>query len=139
MTVRELDKGIAETVSTFTDPLVVFNVGWADTIPKWLKDQIILERLIENMRLARGEKPTGTDAEATAYLYTASLCFPPSQEWAKIYFYVAGREMRKAKQGVELPEDIKVEKLTDYELQKLEQLKAWIYDQRGKARKERQR
>jgi hypothetical protein len=39
----------------------------------------------------------------------------------------------------EIPADIKVELLSDYQMQRLKELKDWIYERRLKARKERQR
>ena len=59
--------------------------GWGDTLPKWIKDRIVLETLLENVKGLHGEQPTGSDAEAMAYLYTASLTAPISTEWANIY------------------------------------------------------
>ena len=44
-----------------------------DSLPKWLKNAIVMERLIENMKETRDKQSTGTDAEAYAYLNTASL------------------------------------------------------------------
>jgi hypothetical protein len=82
---------ISDLVGTFTDPIIVYPGGWGDTLPDWIRTQITLERLIENMKEAYGEQPTGTDAEATAYLYTASLTAPMSDDWTKIYLHVAGK------------------------------------------------
>jgi hypothetical protein len=36
---------------------------WGNSLPEWLKNAIVLERLTENMKSAKGEQPTGTDAE----------------------------------------------------------------------------
>jgi hypothetical protein len=38
---------------------------------------------------------------------------------------------------VEIPEDIKVETLNEYQMSLLRDLKRWLYDQRLKARRER--
>ena len=75
-TQRQMEKGISDLVGVFTDPIIVFPGGWGDTLPKWLKNAIALERLEMNMRALKGELPTGTDAEACAYLYTAALTQP---------------------------------------------------------------
>ncbi|GAJ18593.1 unnamed protein product, partial [marine sediment metagenome] len=40
--------------------------------PEWLKTAITLERLVMNMKALKGELPTGTDAEACAYMMTAA-------------------------------------------------------------------
>ena len=41
------------------------------------------------MKTTKGEQPTGTDAEACAYLNTASLTAPMDNDWSQIYLYVA--------------------------------------------------
>ena len=138
--VKTTDSMISDLVGTFTDPIIVFPRGWGDTLPEWIKTQITLERLIENMNEPQqvGE-PTGTDAEATAYLYTASLTAPMSEDWTKIYLYVAGKTYARANRGGEVPEDIKVESLNEGQLADLNCLKEWIYSQRTRARQERER
>jgi len=34
-----------DLVGVFTNPLIVFPGGWGDTLPEWLKNAIIPERL----------------------------------------------------------------------------------------------
>lgn len=132
-----LEQGISDIVGAFTDPILVFPGGWGDTLPDWIKTQITLERLAMNMKALKGEKMTATDAEATAYLYTASLTAPFDESWTKIYLYVAGKEFT-TKAGNPVPEDIKVDKLTDYQAEQLRELKEWIYRQRIKVRKQKE-
>jgi len=139
---REAEKGISEIVGAMCDPIIVFPGGWGDTLPDWLKTAITLERLIENMKVIKGEEMTGTDAEACAYLYTASLTQPLDHDWAQIYLYVAGKvyeKHRTKESGGTMPEDIRVDQLSDYQMQHLDRLKAWIYQQRVKVRQERDR
>jgi hypothetical protein len=136
------DKWISELAGVFCDPILAMPGGWGDTIPDWLKQAITMERLIENIKGARGEELTGTDAEACAYLYTASLEAPMSSDWTNIYLYIAGKvyeKWRTPNSGVTMPEDIKVEKLSDYEMGELNRLKRWLYEQRVKVRNERDR
>lgn len=78
------------------------------------------------------------DAEVCAYLFTASLTFPPSSDWTQIYLYIAGKAMNQWKK-TEMPKDIKVEDISSYQMDKLNHLKHWIYDTRVKARKEKAR
>ncbi len=68
-----MEKGISDVVGCLTDPIIVFPGGWGDTLPDWLKTAITLERMMGNMKALKGEEPTGTDAEACAYLMTLSL------------------------------------------------------------------
>ena len=139
---KTMEKGISDIVGVFTDPILVFPGGWGDTLPDWLKSTITLERLVMNMRELKGELPTGTDAEACAYLMTASLTFPFDHEWTKIYLYIAGKtytRWRTKESGVEMPEDIRVESLNDEQMRDLDRLKAWIYEKRKTARLDRDR
>jgi hypothetical protein len=141
-TEKQLDKGISDIVGVFTDPMLVFPGGWGDSLPDWLKGAITMERLIENMKALKGEPMIGTDAEACAYLMTVSLTQPMDSDWSDIYLYVAGKvyeKHRTKESGVAMPEDIRVDHLSDYQMQHLNQLKDWIYRQRVKVRQERER
>ena len=135
---KQLDQQIDDLVGTFTDPIIVSPGGWGDTLPDWIKSQITMERLLENMKASKGEKPTATDAEACAYLYTASLEAPMGSDWTQIYLYIAGKVVSRGR-SAEIPDDIKVDSLTDYQRGLLRDLKSWIYDRRLKYRKEKQR
>jgi len=139
---KTVEKGISEIVGVFCDPIIVMPGGWGDTLPEWIKTAITLERLIENMQALKGEELTGTDAEACAYLYTASLTAPMSHDWAKIYLYIATKVMEKRTSGSSgkiMPDDIRVEKLNDGQMRDLNRLKAWIYQKRCQVRLDRER
>ena len=136
---KTTENWIGEVVGVFTDPIIVCPGGWGDTLPDWIKTAITLERLIENVKATRGETPTGTDAEATAYLYTASLTTPMGGDWTNIYLYVAGKTYTRANRGRELPEDIRVESLNEEQMRELARLKAWLHRQRTTAREDRER
>ncbi len=137
-TPKTVEKGISEIVGVFTDPILVFPGGWGDTLPEWLKNAITLERLEMNMRALKGEEMTGTDAEACAYLYTASLTAPMDSDWSQIYLYVASKTYARNKDK-QVPEDIRVELLNDYQMSELNRLKAWLYRQRTRVRQESER
>jgi len=136
---KTTDSMISDLVGTFTDLIIVYPGGWGDTLPDWIKTQITLERLIGNMKEAHGEQHTSTDAEATAYLYTASLTAPMSDDWTKIYLHVVGKTYARANSGREIPEDIKVESLSEEQTRDLNRLKEWLYRQRTRASQERER
>ncbi len=136
---KTTDGCIDETVGAHFDPNIVMPGGWGNDLPDWVNPRITVERLLENMKaLHTGEEMTATDAEACAYLYTASLTAPISSDWAQVYLYVAGKEITQERK-TEMPEDIRVEKLTDYQARMLADLKHWIYEARVKVRKERAR
>jgi len=88
------------------------------------------------MKALKGKKMTGTDAEACAYLYTAGLTAPMDSDWTQIYLYIAGKTYRRHKQG-NLPEDIAVDSINDYQMAELNRLKEWLYRKRTDARLER--
>ena len=129
-------KWIDDLVGTFADPIIVYPSGWEDTIPQKLKQAVTIERLIENIKMSKGERPTATDAECCIYLYTVCMAQPLSHEWAQIYFYLGTREMEKDGTST-MPADIRVTSLSRDEERYLNDLRNWIYDRRMKARGER--
>jgi len=129
---------IDDLVGTLTDPIIVCPGGWGDSLPEWLKNAITLERLTENMKTTKGELSTGTDAEACAYLNTASLTMPMDYDWSQIYLYVAGKTYTRWYKS-EMPDDIRIESLTDQQTDDLNRLKEWLYRQRTTARQETER
>ena len=131
-----IEKGISEIVGVFTDPIIVMPGGWGDTLPEWIKTAITLERMMGNMRALKGEEPTGTNAEACAYLMTVSLTQPIDSDWTQIYLYIAGQTYKRWNKG-EMPTDIAVDSISDYQMGELNRLKAWLYRQRMKARMEK--
>lgn len=135
---KTVEKGISDILGCLTDPIIVFPGGWGDSIPEWLKTAITLERMIGNMKALNGQEPTGTDAEACAYLMTVSLSQPMDSDWTQIYLYVAGQTYKRWKKG-EIPADIVVESISDYHVRELDRLKAWLYKRRVRARIEQNR
>ena len=134
-TERKTEGWIDDIVGALFDPIIVMPGGWGDDLPEWLRTRVALERLAENIvALREGRELTATDAEAACYLFTASLTAPMDSDWTQIYLYVAGGEMKD-----KMPEDIKVESLTESQWRDLKHLKDWIYQQRVKHRKEKQR
>jgi len=84
------------------------------------------------MKAAKGEQATGTDAEACAYLNTASLTAPMDHDWSQIYLYVAGKTCSRWNKN-EMPADIGVESLNNEQKADLNRLKQWLYCQRTMA------
>jgi hypothetical protein len=126
---------IDDLVGNLTDPIIVYPGGWGDSLPEWLKNTITMERLTENMKTTKGEQPTGTDAEVCAYLNTASLTVPMDNDWSQIYLYVAGKTYARWRKG-EMPDDIRVESLTDQQTADLNRLREWLYRRRTTARQD---
>ena len=132
---REMENGINEIVGTFADPIIVMPGGWGETLPPWLKEAITLERLMANMEGLRSGTMTATDAETCAYLYTASLEAPMDHDWSQIYLYIAGKTYARHN-GSQVPDDIQVESLNNYQMTELNRLKSWIYRKRAQVRQE---
>jgi hypothetical protein len=59
-------------------------------------------------------------------------------DWTQIYLYVAGQTYKRWGKG-EMPADIAVESISDYQMQELSRLKAWLYGRRIRARVEKDR
>ncbi len=137
-TEKKPERWISDIVGALTDPIIVMPGGWGDSLPDWIKPAITIERFIENIKHSRGEEPTGTDAEAMAYLFTASLEAPMGHDWSQIYLYIASKTMQRHKK-VEIPEDIRVESINRNQQEDLERLKRWIYNTRCRVRQERDR
>jgi len=138
-TEKQIERGISDVVGCLTDPIIVFPGGWGDTLPDWLKTAITLERMIGNMKELKSEvEQTGTDAEACAYLMTVSLTQPMDSDWTQIYLYVASQTYKRWEKG-EMPADIAVDSISDYQVQELNRLKSWLYERRIRARMEKDR
>ncbi len=135
---KSVDSMIGDLVGTLTDPIIVYPGGWGDSLPEWLKNAITLERLVENMKETKGEQPTGTDAEACAYLNTASLTVPMDGDWSQIYLYVAGKTYSRWQKN-KMPDDIRVDSLNNEQLEDLNRLKEWLHSRRTTARQEVER
>ena len=139
MNTPTFEKGISDIVGVFTDPILVFPGGWGEDLPEWLKTAITLERLAMNMRALKGEEMTGTDAEACAYLWTAALTQPIDHDWTQIYLYIAGKTYSRWNNKNQVPEDIRVESITDDQTRDLNRLKEWLYHKRTTVRLDRER
>jgi len=95
-----------------------------------------------NMKAHTGEEMTGTNAEACAYLFTASLTQPIGGDWTDIYLYVANQvysRYRSKESGAQMPADILIESLQDHQEQDLRRLKDWLYQKRVQARQDKDR
>lgn len=113
---------------------IVYDNQWGETTPKWLVDQIVADRQLEALARNMGQKTDkASDAEACAYLYSASLGKPISNEYVSIYMYLCKKLM--ARKGGTLPEDLPVpDALSERQEELLDDLKHKIWRKRGPAR-----
>jgi len=135
---KQVDRWISNLVGALTDPIIVWPGPWRDDIPENIKQQIPLERLIMNMKFEHEGKgvPVG-DCEALLYMFPRTMEEPMGYEWTHIYSYCFTKAMEFMK--IEVPADLRVDKLSDYDMRQLDDLKRFIWDKRVKARKERAR
>ena len=56
-------------------------------------------------------------------------------DWSQIYLYVAGKTYTRWSKS-EMPDDIRVDSLTDEQIADLKRLKDWLYRRRTTARQE---
>ena len=59
-------------------------------------------------------------------------------DWSQIYLYVASKTYARNKDK-QVPEDIRVESLNDYQMSELNKLKEWLYRKRTQVRVEGER
>lgn len=110
-----------DVMAAMTDPVIIYGL-WGDAVPQWLKKQIRIDRL----RLLEAKiREIGTDSEALAYICTGSLSFPLNHDWATIYQYLLTKIFSFL--GKEVPDDLKVEKISSFQESLLSDLKHWIY------------
>ncbi|MEE9199153.1 MAG: hypothetical protein V3U26_05090 [Dehalococcoidia bacterium] len=128
---------IEEMVGALCDPLIVFPAGgWEETLPEPLKKRLPLDRLIHNMMCHQGKArwDEACDLEAVLYMYPRTMQGPLSEQWTRIYLYLGSKVM-----GEKIPEGIRQESLSDYDMEQLRGLKRWIQKQKVKARRDRKR
>ncbi|MBN1190429.1 MAG: hypothetical protein JXA46_11800 [Dehalococcoidales bacterium] len=134
---KQVNGWIDDLVGALTDPIICWPSPWSADIPENIKKQIPLERLIMNMKVSKeGGVPVG-DCEALIYMYPRSLEAPMGYEWTHIYSYCFTKAMIFMK--VDVPPDIRVDSLSDYDMRQLDDLKRFIYDKRVQNRKEKAR
>jgi len=129
--------------SAFERPVVYDTMGraWVDTLPAWIRGEILLERLVQVMK---GEEGKATDAEIVAHLYTASMSRPLGGDWTRIYCSLVCQLMRRCKKASnidQIEKELDVRPLHDYEQQLLNDLKRdlWNAGMRASEQKRRER
>lgn len=127
---KQLESMIAEIIGIFKDPIILYPGGWEDTLPPTLWEMIRLERFVQQMK-AKGKKiEESTDAEALAYIYSASLVAPMGSEWTNIYLWLGKDLLPKTD-----PPEMAPKPLKPHEMKMLEDLKRWIYRKKTSGRK----
>jgi hypothetical protein len=123
-----LDYAISGMAHAVGGPIIVHNVGWGKTLPDWIRKDLSLNRLTQQMLIRAGKEKPGmaTDLEVTAFLYTASLEAPLTHEWTNIYLWVACQAMKAAGKpttGVTPPESLSTD-----ERRLLDDFRRWLWN-----------
>ena len=108
--------------------------------PPWEPPEGILNDI--RKELQNPNRKTASDAEVAAYLSSASLANPPSEQWTRIYMYVTrnylkSKGWKKFKGGMEFLDDYKTLRSDDE--RELKRLREWIFEEQRKDLAERQK
>ena len=111
-------------------PIIVANTNWGlpENIIRYVKEERMVNGLIDMCNPLSPEESVGY-AEVVAYLMPAAQQSPLKSDVTEIYLYCVTKLMQRHK--IEVPKDITIEKLSDYQMQRLDELKRWIYKSRG--------
>lgn len=116
------------------NPIVLANTEWPP--PDWLLNEVKAEREVISLCAMmkpdqfKSEADYVGDAECLAYMMPATMVAPMDHDYAEIYLYLATRVMKAAKK-VDVPEDIRVEELSEYRMGLLRDLKSKIFRRRN--------
>ncbi len=111
-------------------PIMVANTEWdlPENIIKYVKEERMVNGLIDMINPLSPEESVGY-AECVAYLMPETQRRVLSSRVTKIYLYCVTQLMKRHK--VEVPKEIAINELTDFEMRELNQFKKWIYNSRG--------
>jgi len=115
-----------------TTPIVYHPGGWEDTLPEWLRQRVLEERI---EMVANGGWDKATDAEVTCYLYTAALVQPLGSDWTEITLFQAAKQMPQLRNALPATPT----ELSDYQLHQLSDLKRNIRDSQKRRRKSKRK
>lgn len=116
------------------NPIVLANTEWMP--PDWLLQAVKAERMVISLcAMAKPDKFKKNadyvgDTECLAYLMPATLAAPLDSDNTQIYLYLSTKVMKSVK-SIDVPKDIKVTELSDYQMELLKKLKSWIFDKRN--------
>ena len=115
-------------------PIIVANTQWPlpESLIKDVESERMVNSLIElgNPNILSPEESVGY-AECVAYLNPATNQAPLRSDVIEIYLYCFTQLMKRKKMYDAIPKECIVEKLSDYQMNKLNEFKRWIYKSRG--------
>jgi len=113
-----------------TTPIIVANTEWdlPENIIKYVEEERMINGLIDMIKPLSPEKSIGY-AECVAYLMPEFSKRVLSSKVTKIYLFCVTKLMKGKK--IEVPKDVAINELTEFEMEELKKLKEWIYKSRG--------
>ena len=126
----------------FSDPVVLYPPAGVDILPNDLREEIQVERMLQRLKVPYPEKiDRATDAEALAYLMSASLEIPLNHDWYKIYTHLFGKYVEQ--RNLRIPESLEeivaeCKELDEYYASLLSDLETWLQEQKDKHYKDKQ-
>ena len=128
----KVEQAIEDAVGALLDPIIVWP-GYEDSVPSKLRDDIILQRLIQNLKEETG---LASWPEVCAYLMTASLAHPFNRDWVEIYEYAFAQYVGRDK----IPEGglayLKTE-LDEQQKRDLQRFRQWLWNTRRQVTRNR--
>ena len=111
-------------------PILIANTRWPlpENLIKKVQAERMINSLIEFAQPLTPEESIGY-AEVVAYIMPETSQRVLTSDVVKIYLYCVTKMLEKEKEAI--PEECRVDDLTEYEMQKLNELKKWIYKNRG--------
>lgn len=115
-----------------TTPIIVANESWGKHLPErltnWVKEERMILGLVDMAKPLSKEEQVGW-AECVAYLMPASQQAPLHPSVVDIYLYCVTKLLESKK--IEVPEEIRKDELSEYNMGRLKEFKLWLYDKRG--------
>jgi hypothetical protein len=106
--------------------------GWEDLLQRH-KDEITMQRLLHHREIF--EHQMCTEFEAMLYVSTVTMAHPITHQWAEIYMWLFRRWNPQQAQHI----DIEERELDQSQVEDLNRLRRWIYNQQVNRIKERRR
>ena len=131
------DNWIEEMVGALFDVAVVYPSAWMEDVKELPLHKELAQRRLVHLMLCNAGKAQwdeACDEEAMLYMYPRTMEAPLSEQWTRIYLFLGTRCL-----GPKLPDNVKQESLSDYDMAQLRDLKRWIYKKKVEARKARAR
>lgn len=121
-------------MKTQNTPIIVANTQWElpKNLIKWVQEERMINSLIElgNPNILTPEESIGY-AEVVAYLNPATNQAPLRSDVSEIYLYCFTQLMKRKNMFDAIPKECIVDELSDYQMDKLNEFKRWLYKSRG--------